>query len=152
MVQQGVSADVHLERAARHRKVGDALCSAGDEWAAVCYFYSAYHLVQHALLSDPVFDNPTALTAIQPLLTPDHRYTHAHKGRQRSGHVREFGVNELVLQLYRPIASKYNQLHQASIHVRYESGLVLQLDRVVAALQGVEAAHLAGELRAQRPA
>lgn len=150
MAQQGVSADVHLERAARHRKVGEALRDAGDEWAAVCYFYSAYHLVKHALLIDPIFDDPTALSRIHVTLTPDDRFTTSHHGRQRSGQPRDWGVNELVSRLYRPIAGNYERLHQASIHVRYESGLNLPLDQMVAALEAVQAAHAAGELRATR--
>ncbi len=152
MSQQGVSADVHLVRAARHRKVGDALYDAEDEWAAVCYFYSAYHIVQHALLTDPVFDDPTLVASIHPSLSPDHRHTHAHHGRQRKGQVREWGVNEIVGKLYRGIAGGYNRLHQASVHVRYESGIVLPLDRIRADIEQVEAAHHAGEIRWRSPA
>ncbi len=148
MAQQGVSAAVHLERAARHRKVGDALFGAGDEWAAVCYFYCAYHLVQHALLTDPVFDDAKTLAAIHADLTPDHRFTQRHKGRRRVNEAREWGVNELVQTLYRGIIGRYDRLHQASIMVRYNSGLVLPLDRLRDAIDGIEAAHADGELHA----
>lgn len=147
MAQQGVSADVHLERAARHRKIGDHLCEAGDEWGAVCYFYSAYHLVKHALLTDPIFDEPTALSRIDVTLQPDDRYTSRHHGRQREGQAREWGVNELVTRLYRPISASYERLHQASIAVRYGAGLALPLDRIVGAIEAVQNAHTAGELR-----
>lgn len=149
MAQQGVSADVHLERAARHRKVGDALFEAEDEWAAVCYFYSAYHLIQHAFLTDPIFDDALGLQAIHPTLVPDHRFTSSHKGRQRPGQVREWGVNELVHALYRPVIGKYDLLHQASIHVRYHAGLHVPLGRIRPALEVIEDAHTDGELCAK---
>lgn len=71
----------HVERAQRHRKVGDALAAAGDEWAAVCYFYSAFHLVRHALRTDPIFDDPTALSRIRPDLRPELRDVERHHGR-----------------------------------------------------------------------
>jgi hypothetical protein len=122
---------IHLQRAARHQKVGDALADAGDEWAVVCYFYSAYHLVRCALLEDPVFNDPTALQRIHPALTPAHRNTENHHGRQAKGQPREFGVNELVFALYRPITSSYERLHQYSIEVRYKAGLAVMSREVV---------------------
>lgn len=123
MSRQGVTAEVHLERAQRHRKVGEALRAAGNEWSAVCYFYSAYHLVKNVLLADPVFDDPTALSQIHSTLAMDHRHTSSHHGRQRKGEPRAWGVNELVFKLYPCIYKEYERLHQASIAVRYEAGL-----------------------------
>jgi hypothetical protein len=143
---------VHLSRAAEHRRVGEALRTAAQEpWAAVCYFYSAYHLVRYALRRDPIFDNPTALTRINVELYPDLRDISRHHGRKRTT-PREWGINELVLVLYRPIAAPYNKLHQASIDIRYEDGPgPLSLDRAAVWLDEIWTAHDAGGLRATAP-
>lgn len=138
----------HVTRSDRHLRVGNALIEAGDEWAAVCFFYSAYHLVKSALLSDPIFDDPTALSKIHPGLTPDHRFTSAHHGRQRPREVRAFGINELVLALYRPVTGAYERLHQGSIEVRYKHGLVLALPTLKDAVLGLRERHDAGEINA----
>lgn len=112
-------------RAQRHRKVGDALAGAGDEWALVCYFYSAYHLVKAALISDPVFDDAARLAKAPIPLTPDDRYVTSHRGRRRPGWPQEWGVNDLVTMIYRFIRDDYELLHQASIEVRYGRGRAL---------------------------
>src|SRR4051812_9416111 len=72
--------DEHLKRAERHKKIGDLLAGAGDEWAAVPWFYSAYHLVKAALLVDPIFDDLRALSAISVDLIPQDRFTNRHNG------------------------------------------------------------------------
>lgn len=116
--------DEHLRRAERHRTIGDLLAGAGDEWAAVPLFYSGYHLVKAALLVDPIWTDLRQLGALHVDLAPDDRFTDRHKGRKRpTGQAREWGLNELVLKLYRPIAGSYDRLHQASITVRYGAGL-----------------------------
>lgn len=125
MPPKPLTATDHVARAARHRKVGDALADAGDEWALVCFFYSAYHLVKAALVSDPVFDDPARLAKAPISLTPDDRHVTSHKGRRRPGSPQEWGVNDLVAMLYRFIRDDYELLHQASIEVRYGQGLVL---------------------------
>lgn len=98
--------------------------SAGEnDWAAVCFFYAAYHVVRAALVSDPIFDDPGSLSKIRVGLAPQDRHTERHKGRKNTANGREWGVNELVLILYRPFAGAYDRLHQASIDVRYGRGL-----------------------------
>lgn len=141
--------DQHVERAQRHQTVGDALCAAGDEWAAVCYFYSAYHVAQYSLRTDPVFEDRAALHRINAQLEPRHRGTSRHRGRRpRAGDQREFGVNELVSLLYPEITTAYEVLHLASIEVRYDSGII---DRPLRTLQDrlaqIWSAHDRGALR-----
>lgn len=115
--------DEHRARAQRHRVIGNMLVEAGDEWGAVPLFYSGYHYVKAALLRDPIWENVGVLQRINKDLVPDDRLTDRHKGRRRGGQPREWGINELVQTLY-PAASKpYEQLHQASISVRYGAGL-----------------------------
>jgi hypothetical protein len=143
-----IDVHLHLERAERHRKVGQALLEAEDEWSAVCSFYSAYHLVRYALRSDPIFDDLDALQRIRKDLTPDERNTERHRGRV-SGQAREWGINELVVALYRPAAAAYHRLHQASITVRYEEGLIPStMNRVSESLTAMWSAHDAGSLKA----
>ena len=143
-----IAVDAHLERAKRHRKVGDALRDAGDEWAAVCHFYSAYHVVRYALRTDPIFDDTTALQRLHRELTPDVAEIARHHGR--GGRTpREWGINDAVVYLYRPIAATYHKLHQASVAVRYESGIgAPDLGRVDGWLADIWDAHEAGNLRA----
>ena len=140
----------HVARSDRHLKVGNALNDAGDEWAAVCYFYSAYHLVKSALLADPVFDDPAALASVRPDLSPEDRNTSSHHGRNRRGEPRIYGVNELVLTLYRPIVGEYERLHQGSIEVRYHQGLTLDRLNLKAAALHIRDLHDAGEISAAK--
>lgn len=117
----------HIRRADRHFKVGDALHAAGDEWAAVCFFYSAYHVVKAALLTDAVFDDIGALKALNTNLTPDDRYSTRHQGaRGLSSPV--LGINEIVGLLYPGVAAQYRLLHMASVQVRYKDSLATTLD------------------------
>lgn len=118
-----LSVEEHRSRARRHEKVGRALVEAGDEWGAVCLFYAAYHDVKAALLEDPVFDSLAACQAASPDLLPEDRNVQRHHGRTHTSNGREWGINELVLKLYRGAAGTYERLHQASISVRYKSGL-----------------------------
>lgn len=122
MADVALTARMHVQRAERHTKVGLALLAVEDEWAAVCLFYSAYHHVKAALLEDPLFEDHEKCQALHADLLPDDRFTSRHKGRRTAGG-REWGLNELVLRLYRPAAGTYERLHQASIDVRYQTGL-----------------------------
>lgn len=118
-----LDSEAHRRRAAEHERVGNALADASHEWAAVCYFYAAYHIVKAALLDDPIFDAVDTCQAKHPDLMPEDRYVSRHKGRRNTSAGREWGVNELVLQLYRAAAGDYDKLHQASNDVRYHDGL-----------------------------
>ena len=134
----------HLERAARHRVIGHLLSDAGDEWATVPLFYSAYHLTRHALRSDPIFHEPTKLSRVNASLTMAERDVTRHKGRKNipGSSAREWGINELVTMLYRPLTASYDKLHQASIEVRYGAGLkTAPLADLVAALDAIQEAH-----------
>lgn len=133
----------HLTRAREHEQVGDALKDAvGNEWAAVCYFYSAYHLVRAALVADPIFDSMARLKAKSSHLMPSDRYTDSHHGSRAPG--MNFGVNELVNLLYPQILQSYEFLHQASIAVRYDTGLRFDLTNVRGRLDAVIAASDSG--------
>jgi hypothetical protein len=139
----------HPDRASRHRVIGDLLAEAGDEWAAVPLFYSAYHFVRHALRSDPIFLEPTWLSRVHVSLTMAERDVTRHKGRKFiPGSVgREWGINELVTLLYRPLTISYEKLHQASIEVRYGAGLkTAPLPGLVEALDRIQTAHAQGTM------
>jgi hypothetical protein len=113
----------HLARAEQHLKVGNVLVETRQEWGAVALFYSAYHRVKAAMLRDPIWGQVNALQAVHQDLIPDDRYIERHHGRRRRGEPREWGVNELVAVLYPSATRAYEQLHQASIDVRYSTGL-----------------------------
>lgn len=100
-----------------------------DEWAAVCWFYAAYHLVRASLQRDPRFDDPGQLAQMSARLCMDDRYAQRHKGRRGGANV-ELGINDIVRLAYRDVRSPYERLHQASIDVRYESGLRATLEEV----------------------
>lgn len=137
----------HLERAEHHRQVGEALSSAASHpWAAVPYFYSAYHLMKHSLLVDPVFGDLERLRTIHPELTADDRFATVHQARKSPAGPRAFGVNDLVLKLYRGSAGAYDKLHKASCAVRYDNGLDIPLERVLEAYERVRLAHANAEL------
>jgi hypothetical protein len=110
-------------RGASHAQLGRTLADVDHEWAAVPLFYSAYHLVKLAMLRDPIWDRVNALQTLHQGLIPDDRFTERHKGRQRRGEPRQWGVNEIVSVLYKNIARPYERLHLASIDVRYGVGL-----------------------------
>lgn len=111
-----------LDRADRARATAESLLRADDEWFAVTYFYSAYHLVKAAFIEDPVFDAPDDLTGRDQRLGPEDRFVTRHQGSiDDSG--RTLGVNDVVQSLYPGIAIEYYRLHMASRYVRYGSGL-----------------------------
>lgn len=143
----------HLARADRHRTIGTLLAESGDEWGAVPLFYSAYHRVKAALLRDPIWEDIQSLHVLSVDLIPEDRFTGRHQGRRRpGGQPREWGVNDLVLKLYRPAAGSYERLHQASIDVRYGAGLPGgALPSILEATERIEQLDRAGSLQASIP-
>ena len=117
----------------------------GQEWAAVCAFYSAYHLIRAALLADPVFDDANRLSKINSKILPEDRFVTKHsKGGLSSS---SYGVNEIVSVLYIDIRARYLRLHVASNQVRYGRGLnAIQLPSLQADLQEITRAYEAGDL------
>lgn len=103
----------------------------------MAYFYSAYHLVSAALLSDPIFHDPTRLAAANSNLTMAERAATRHKGYMQYGpggrRTKVWGLNDLVQLLYRPVFPYYSQLHEGSVDVRYGSGLRVPLQRLAEA-------------------
>lgn len=151
-----LSIENHKARAKYHAEVGDMIAGndAGQEWAGVCYFYAAYHLVQAALINDPIFDEPTLLSRIHVDLSPQDRFTSRHKGRKRTSNGAEWGVNDLVLLLYKQIAGVYDRLHQASNDIRYGRGLRsgVQVEQLRGFLLQIQNEFAAGNLVARLPA
>ena len=141
-----LTVEEHLVRAARHEKVGVALHGAGDEWTAVLYFYAAHHLLRAALLADPIFTDPTRLSRKNPQLQLADRATKRHHGRAPKGQPRVWGINDLVVLMYQHVAVDYEALHQASIEVRYQSGLRSSLDDARAELDVIRSAQSSGRL------
>lgn len=122
-----LSCENHVGRARYHERVGDALrTSAGDSWAAVCYFYSAFHLARAAISTDPIWDDFGSMKAVHQDLLPRDQGTTAHNVRRNGD--RRFGLNDLVRILYPPIGIAYLHLHGASVGVRYEKGILTTLD------------------------
>lgn len=150
MVGPALREDQHRTRAQRHRLVGETLVGAGDEWGAVPLFYSAYHVIKGALLRDPIWDQVNALQKINSDLIPDDRFIDRHHGRKRpGGGPREWGINELVLTLYRPAIAHYELLHQSSIRVRYGTGLPRgSLQPLMSAIDTLEDLESNGDLAA----
>jgi hypothetical protein len=133
--------------------VGGALADAGDEWSAVPLFYSAYHLTRHALRSDPIFLDPIQLSRVNVNLTMAECDVTRHKGRKviPGSPGREWGINELVTLLYRPLSASYDKLHQASIEVRYGAGLkTAPVPHLVAALERIQTANTSDTMVAAR--
>jgi len=142
------SVDKCLMRAAAIEQTGSRLAQLEDEWFAVCYFYSAYHLVKAAFIQDEVFDSATALSRIDPRLAMDDRYITRHNGRI-AGRERTLGVNDIVKKLYPQIAVRYVRLHTASIAVRYSEGLgVIASDSVLDDFEDIRDSYYRGELKA----
>lgn len=147
----------HVERAAHHHLVGSALHESNDEeWAAVCYFYSAYHLLRGALTTDPIFNDLTALKRVDQNLMESDRWAEKHHVPKN---VVGFGLNNLVSLIYPSVQASYHELHGASVNVRYERGLTFTLDALAESLEDVREqleTHprltlLAGELASRSP-
>lgn len=139
-------AKTHLARSVVHMESGHRLRELGDEWFAVCYFYSAYHMVKAAMYADPIFDDPMRCAAVHPALTMDSRYAEHHSGGKGTNG-RALGVNEVVFKLYHGIRVPYTRLHGASIAVRYGGGLeAISPITVKNDFDAVRKAYLGGEI------
>lgn len=117
-----VTAAKCLQRADVFRATADGLADDGDEWAAVCYFYAAYHVVRAAFIEDPVFDSIAAAAAKHPNLGMQDRWATNHQARLGSG-PRALGINDIVKIIYPSIKFEYVELHSWSVNVRYNEGL-----------------------------
>lgn len=127
----------HVERATHHVLVGNALHEEiNEEWAGVCYFYSAYHLVKAALTTDPIFDDLTALKKIDPNLMETDRWADKHHVPSKAS---GFGINNLVKLIYPETQGSYHELHGASVGVRYGLGVTVPLNDLAADLRDVRA-------------
>lgn len=108
-------------RAAEHSSLAQVLFDTEQEWAAVCGFYAAYHLMRASFLADPIFEDETSLLRINSKLTSEDRFAEKHsKGGLSAA---SFGVNEIVTVLYPHVRGRYGRLHIASCQVRYGKGL-----------------------------
>lgn len=134
-----------VSRAKDHAKLADVMFDAEQEWAAVCGFYSAYHLIRASFLADPVFDDPHRLSKISAKIHPEDRFATKHsKGGLSSS---SYGINEIVSTLYLDIRARYQRLHIASNTVRYGRGLkAIQLPSVQADLAEIKRAFEAGQI------
>lgn len=70
-----------LQRALSMKRTAELLWNQGDDWFAVCYFYSAYHMARAAIMTDPIFDALSKIQAKAPWLMLEDRYVTAHQGR-----------------------------------------------------------------------
>lgn len=135
----------HTPRAQEHAHQAAALLAIGSEWAAVAYFYGAYHRARAALRSDPIFNDLTKLKTVNANLLPYDRDATAHHGRRKPSV--SFGVNDLVQLLYPAAWPDYTLLHQASIQVRYQTRLFIDLSKLGSAHGAFVVAHDSGALR-----
>lgn len=142
-----LTAETHKQRSASHLVVGRGLIEVGEaSWGGVAVFYSAYHLIKAALIEDPIFDDFDRLRALDATLTADDRYATSHHGRRKPPI--QWGINELVLKLYRSVVGDYERLHQASIDTRYGTGYKGPPDELLERQARVQASYDAGHLRA----
>ncbi len=143
--------DEHVSRTAYHRQIGETLADVKHEWAAVPLFYAAYHVVKAAFLADPIFDDGQLCTAKHRFLTPGARDATGHHGRFRPIDPPEkvWGVNELVGLLYPAVGTIYEQMHLASVEVRYKRGLRVPLPNLRTSLQDIDARLHSGQLVAK---
>lgn len=126
------------------------LAQVSSDWTAVAIFYAAYHRVRAALLSDPIFDDPSRLARVNINLQMDDRNVTRHVGRWRwdnGARVKIWGINELVALLYPGIAADYEVLHQASIDVRYRQVLTKDIAGLQARGEAIRSAFDGGQLR-----
>lgn len=149
MTHSGLRTAKHcLERAVAMKEAAERIESVEHEWAAVSYFYSAYHTVKAAFIEDPIFTDLARLQAADPRLIMDDKFVTHHRARLGGGD-RKLGVNEIVRILYPTIAARYHRLHMASIAVRYEGGLqAYEFAAVKEDYAAVADAYVNGELRA----
>lgn len=145
-----LTTEQHVVRADEHEALALVLQESGHEWAAVACFYCAYHLVSAALLQDPIFDNPGRLAAASPALTMADQSATRHQGYIQFGaggrKTKVWGLNDLVAVLYRPVWPFYVQLHEASVDVRYGTGLRVPLAKIGDAQKLIKDEFVAGTL------
>jgi hypothetical protein len=142
----GLTDEKHAERALVHEASALLLTPHSTDWATVAYFYSAYHLVKASLLRDPIFTDPTLCSNKDASLMMEDRLVTRHHGKRPRGGAREWGVNELVNLLYKPIWVSYEQLHQASVDARYYGGAKASITDVHAAHAAIKDEFVAGRL------
>lgn len=133
------------QRSAEHLGLARTLAEVKHEWAAVAYFYAAYHLVRAALLDDPTFDDLSSCQRKHVDLRPEDRHVGSHHGKPRKV-PREFGVNDLVALLYPGVSATYERLHQLSIDVRYERGMKASIEDLQAVWDKFERLRTEGAL------
>lgn len=102
-----------------HYQAAQRLEAAGDEWAAVCYFYAAFMAARSCLYADVRLDSDANARAADPKLSASSRHVDFHNGHRSRGP----GMNEVVATLYPKIGAQYELLHIKSVEVRYDSGL-----------------------------
>lgn len=144
-----LSSHEHAVASERHARAASNPRPMKSEWAAVAYFYAAYHLVKQAILEDPIWQCPDKLTAKHPELRPNLAYVTRHHGqsaRRRRG--RPWGVNELVRLLYPSIYQSYVHMHRVSIEVRYLRRLRTPIRASTAHWAKIRAEFRAGRMRA----
>lgn len=125
--------------------MAEAMVADSPEWSRVAAFYSAYHAMKAALLSDPVFREPTKLAAINAHISMESRLATHHQGNLARG--RGLGVTELVRYIYRPFYARYLMLHGASISVRYGDGQTLHTpEQCLDAARSINQALNSGEI------
>lgn len=140
-----------LGRAVAIKESAKKLLGLGDEWFAVCYFYSAYHTVKSAFIEDPVFDDINDLARVDRFLIMEDRFATSHHGRVSNG-IRRLGVNDIVARLYPTVAAEYVRLHMASLAVRYGRGLgVISAESVKADYSQVVGYYTDGKMRSGVP-
>lgn len=132
-------------RANAHAATARWLAKQNEEWSAVVFFYSAYHLVRASLIGDPIFNDFERLKKLNQHLIKEDRFTSRHKGR-RNAREPQFGVNELVHLLYPSIRIDYEALHVASLSVRYGTGLVAPIEEIQRHATAVRSAFDSGHL------
>lgn len=119
------------------------IAGASEPWSTVAYFYSAYHAMKAAFLSDPVFNDLSKLKSIDQNLMPDDKYSQKHKIRRGQP---GFGVNDLVQLLYPSKVADYERLHQSSLGIRYGQGVVYPIEHIAEMASGVIDARVRGML------
>ncbi|WP_372968525.1 hypothetical protein [Microbacterium sp.] len=110
----------HKAEQAKAYTTGVLLARGGNEWATVCFFYSAYRAVRCAFNRDPRLDSDAAARAVDSNLSAGSRHVNFHNGHPNRGP----GVNDVVRYLYPKIWTQYELLHAKSVEVRYGTGLI----------------------------
>lgn len=114
----------HQAAAVRNAKTATALLDAGEEWAAVVYFYAVFHLVKASYIDDPIWDDEPRLIAKHAELTSEARFATNHNSHPSADGSRNWGSTDLVRYLLPGYIHKaYTALLIASYEVRYDGAL-----------------------------